>query len=87
MFRCFSSWKGISVLVGAVLIGAYLVIWHQQHVAAVLPFLVILACPLMHLFMHGGHGHSHHGASRTVGDGSRQPQVPGSQPPDAGSHS
>jgi hypothetical protein len=25
-----------------------------------LPFLVVLACPLMHLFMHHGHGH-HHG--------------------------
>jgi hypothetical protein len=22
----------------------------------VLPFLVLLACPLMHFFMHGGHG-------------------------------
>ena len=40
-------------------IGAYLVIWHQQHVAAALPFLVILACPLMHLFMHRGHGGHH----------------------------
>lgn len=24
-----------------------------------LPFLLILACPLMHLFMHGGKGHKH----------------------------
>jgi hypothetical protein len=24
-----------------------------------LPFLVVLACPLMHLFMHHGHGHHH----------------------------
>lgn len=22
-----------------------------------LPWLLVLACPLMHLFMHGGHGH------------------------------
>jgi hypothetical protein len=21
----------------------------------------LVACPLMHLFMHGGHGHHHHG--------------------------
>jgi hypothetical protein len=26
-----------------------------------LPFLVLLACPLMHMFMH--HGHHHGGAS------------------------
>ncbi len=61
MFGCFKSWKGWLVLAGAVVIGAYLVIWHQQHVAVALPFLVIFACPLMHLFMHRGHGghHSH----------------------------
>jgi hypothetical protein len=44
------------LLVIAVVVGGYFAIWHQQHVAAALPFLVILACPLMHLFMHGGHG-------------------------------
>ncbi|WP_439013825.1 DUF2933 domain-containing protein [Ralstonia holmesii] len=25
-----------------------------------LPFLLLASCPLMHLFMHGGHGHGHH---------------------------
>jgi hypothetical protein len=24
-----------------------------------LPYLILLACPLMHLFMHHGHGHGH----------------------------
>jgi hypothetical protein len=28
-----------------------------------LPWLLILACPLMHLFMHHGHGHGHSGGS------------------------
>lgn len=40
---------------------------HRAHVLGVLPYLFLLACPLMHLFMHhnhGGHGqHSHHQAS------------------------
>jgi hypothetical protein len=30
-----------------------------------LPWLILLACPLLHVFMHGGHaghgGHDHHG--------------------------
>jgi hypothetical protein len=28
-------------------------------VLSALPYLLLMACPLMHLFMHGGHGHSH----------------------------
>jgi hypothetical protein len=36
---------------------------HLAHVVGALPLLILLACPLMHVFMHhghGGHGHSHH---------------------------
>jgi hypothetical protein len=57
MFRCFNSAWGPIVLGLAVLAAGYLVIWHSAHVAAALPFLVILACPLMHFFMHGRHHH------------------------------
>ena len=60
MFRCFSSYRAWVVLALATVLGGYLMIWHGAHVAAALPFLVILACPLMHIFMHGVHGH-HHG--------------------------
>ena len=68
MFSCFRNAKGMALLAIAVAVGGYFVIWHQQHVAAVLPFLVILACPLMHLFMHGGHGgHGSH-QDKTVVD-------------------
>jgi len=47
---------------------------HRTHVLGVLPWLLLLACPLMHLLMHGGHGHHHQGhrsgASKdTTGDG------------------
>ena len=38
--------------------GFYLFSEHQTHLVEYLPFLIFLACPLMHLFMHRGH-HSH----------------------------
>jgi hypothetical protein len=41
-------------------LGIYLFATHTGHILAALPYLLLLACPLMHLFMHGGHGH-HHG--------------------------
>ena len=37
---------------------------HWRHALGFLgyaPFLLFLACPLMHLFMHHGHGHGPHG--------------------------
>lgn len=34
----------------------YLLSEHQAHFFGVLPWLILLACPLMHLFMHHGHG-------------------------------
>lgn len=33
---------------------------HRAHLLGALPFLLLLACPLMHLFMH--HGHGEHGS-------------------------
>lgn len=42
------------------LVGAYyLVTEHRQHLVDYLPYLLLLACPLLHLFGHGGHQHSH----------------------------
>ena len=29
---------------------------HRAHVLGILPYLFLLTCPLMHLFMHHGHG-------------------------------
>lgn len=29
---------------------------HRAHLLGILPYLILLACPLMHLFMHHGHG-------------------------------
>lgn len=49
----------------ATAISAGLLFWllrdHWGHALGVLPYLLFLACPLMHLFMHHGHGgHGHH---------------------------
>jgi len=29
---------------------------HQAHLLVALPYLIVLLCPLLHLFMHRGHG-------------------------------
>jgi hypothetical protein len=49
----------------------YLLTEHTAHVFGVLPYLLLLACPLMHLFMHHGHGgHDHESRpSETARDG------------------
>ncbi|PWB57793.1 MAG: DUF2933 domain-containing protein [Betaproteobacteria bacterium] len=42
------------------LIGLYFLLReHWGHVAGWWPYLLLLACPLMHVFMHDGHGHDH----------------------------
>lgn len=51
-------WLGLAAAV------AWLAIRHGTHLVELLPFLLILACPLMHLFGHGhGHGHGKSGKS------------------------
>jgi hypothetical protein len=37
----------------------FLLAEHRAHVLPFLPWLFLAACPLMHMFMHGGHGHGH----------------------------
>ncbi|MGV8843856.1 MAG: DUF2933 domain-containing protein [Pseudomonas sp.] len=54
-----SFWWSPKGLAALGLIGAasyFLLMEHRQHVFVFLPFLIILLCPLMHIFMHGGHG-------------------------------
>lgn len=48
------------VFIGFALVAGYfLYTEHRAHVLIALPYLLLLACPLMHLFMHHGHGHHH----------------------------
>jgi hypothetical protein len=51
------------VLLGFIIIaGALLFTEHRAHVLGLLLWLPLFACPLMHFFMHGGHGHGTHGS-------------------------
>jgi hypothetical protein len=54
--RFWRSRAGIVFIVFAVVAAAYLLLEHRAHVIPWLPFGLLLLCPLMHLFMHGGHG-------------------------------
>ena len=50
------------VLCGFIAIaGFFLITEHSAHLYGVLPYLFLAACPLMHLFMHHGHGGHGHG--------------------------
>ena len=75
---------------GFAIIGAFfLLAEHRAHVLPFLPWLILLACPLMHMFMHGGHGGhgGHHGGGgRPQGGngGSSETKPEGSWDGDAG---
>ena len=55
----FRSRNGVALLVFAAIGGFFLFTEHRAHVLGLLPYLLLLACPLMHMFMHHGHHHSH----------------------------
>lgn len=48
------------VLIGFFAVAAFFLFTeHRAHLFGILPYLLLLACPLMHLFHHGGHGGGH----------------------------
>ena len=52
-----SSWSWVFVAFGLM---AVVLLWqeHRAHMLGVIPYLILLACPLMHL-LHRGHHHGH----------------------------
>lgn len=64
-----------AVLAGFVAIALFFLLTeHRAHLLGALPYLLVLACPLMHLFhRHGNHGH---GAPRPDQNQSRTDQRP-----------
>ena len=53
------SRMGIALIVFLGIAAFFLLTEHTAHVFGYLPFALLLMCPLMHLFMHGGHGGEH----------------------------
>lgn len=51
---------------------------HRAHLFGVLPFLLLLACPFMHMFMHGSHGE--HGKRRGEDSGHGEGHADGGEP-------
>ena len=57
-----SFWRspaGLTLFVALSAVAFYLLTEHTAHVFSVLPYILVLACPLMHVFMHNGHRHGH----------------------------
>ena len=67
--RTESSWfrsrQGIAFIVFGAGAAYFLLTEHRAHTIEALPWLILLLCPLMHVFMHGGHGG--HGSGRDDG--------------------
>ena len=67
----FRSRSGIVLLAFLGIAGFFLVTEHTAHVFGALPYLLLLACPLMH-FLHRGHkGHGRHGGPPPAQGGTR----------------
>jgi hypothetical protein len=46
---------------------------HLQHIVGVLPYVLLLVCPIMHLFGHGHHHPSHDNRSPNDAGGQFRP--------------
>ena len=63
----FRSRSGLVLLAFLAIAGFFLVKEHTAHVLGVLPYLLVLACPLLH-FVHRGHGGGRGGYGPHGGD-------------------
>ncbi len=61
--------------------GFFLVTEHTAHVFGVLPYLLLLACPLLHLLLHRGrHGRGQHAEHDDLRDGAGADRGTGGRP-------
>ena len=57
-----SFWRSryaVGLLAFAAIALYFLLTEHRAHTLGALPYLLLAASPLLHIFMHGGHGHGH----------------------------
>lgn len=55
-----SKWRIEWVLIAFLIIAAFFLLSeHRAHALGALPYLLLLACPLLHIFLHRGHGGRH----------------------------
>lgn len=78
------SRTGLATAGAVAVLGFLIYTGHSAHLLGALPWLLILACPLMHVFMHGGHG-SHHN-HRDDGKKSGADEKPGADEPPQHQH-
>jgi hypothetical protein len=62
----FKSRTGLVLLAFLAIAAFYLITEHTAHLFGILPYALLLLCPFLHLFMHGGHGD--HNAQRGQAD-------------------
>lgn len=72
-----SSCYAIGLIVIGGIAGYFLLTEHLAHVVGALPLLLLLTCPLMHVFMHHGHGgHGHHYEDNAAQSEPQKPNPP-----------
>lgn len=57
-YNLLGSKLGWVITLSAAALGVYLFLTHTGHVLSALPYLILLLCPLLHVFGHR-HGHGH----------------------------
>jgi hypothetical protein len=53
--RWWRSMAGLTQIAFLAIAAFFLVTEHTAHFFGILPYALLLLCPLLHLFMHGGH--------------------------------
>ena len=69
----FGEWlrsrAGLTLIAFLAIAGFFLITEHTAHFFWFLPYALLLLCPLLHLFMHRGHGdHANHADHITHGE-------------------
>ena len=71
-----TSRTNIALIVFLIIGAFFLITEHRAHLSGWFSsygiWLLLLACPLLHLFMHGGHGHGGHGSSEASNQSTKE---------------